>query len=267
MGLISINGKSGSGKDTVGKIIQYLDCHTPSVTNIEHMKKFILDNKYQDSLNRTSNWQIKKYADKLKDMVCLLIGCTREQLEDQDFKSTPLGEEWQGYRVSWHCPGNEFEDMIFSTEEDAVKWLNQEGAETDIEQAYKDKCLFEIKLTPRDILQSLGTQWGRDMIHPNLWINSLFADYHSGIKMSDYTESKWIITDSRFPNDVEHVKKLGGITIRVNRPECEGRTNEHESETSLDNYQRFNYIIDNNGTIEELIKKVRVILIKENIIK
>jgi hypothetical protein len=41
-----------------------------------------------------SGFEIKKYADKLKDFVCILIGCTREQLEDQEFKEKELGEEW-----------------------------------------------------------------------------------------------------------------------------------------------------------------------------
>ena len=37
-------------------------------------------------LSEVTNSEIKKFADKLKDIVCLLIGCTREQLEDQEFK-------------------------------------------------------------------------------------------------------------------------------------------------------------------------------------
>ena len=42
-------------------------------------------------------------------------------------------------------------------------------------------------------------------------------------------------------------------------------TIQHPSETALDDYQ-FDYVIDNNGTIEELIEKVKVILIKEKLI-
>ena len=271
--IISISGKAGSGKDTVGSIIQDLTRkRTKGVSGLTKQEvTFIGD----------TDWQIKKYSDKLKDMVCILIGCTREELEDQEFKVTPLGKEWQGYRVSWHCPGNEFEDMIFSTEEDAVKWLNQEGAETDIEQAYKDRCLFEIKLTPRDILQSLGTDFGRDMLHPNGWVNALFADYKfTDLAISKYRSAgfssqslhgdpypNWIITDSRFPNDVKRTHEMGGILIRVNRAECEGRANEHVSETALDDFNEWDYVIENNGTIEELIGQVRTILEEAGIIK
>ena len=95
----------------------------------------------------------------------------------------------------------------------------------------------------------------------------------------------WIITDCRFENEANAIKERGGINIRVNRDlpckvcnltkterrgkqcneiTCPNQSN-HSSETSLDNYS-FDYVIDNNSTIEELIHKVKEILIKEDII-
>ena len=104
----------------------------------------------------------------------------------------------------------------------------------------------------------------------------------------------WIITDVRFPNEVAAVKAKSGINIRINRypksiMSCKPGENpkeiifnesnkshidlykgeclrQHESETALDNYNDWDYIIENNGTIEDLIKKVKEILIKEKII-
>jgi hypothetical protein len=295
--ILSINGKAGSGKDTVGKIIQYLDCHTPSSNDVDHMKSFISNNDLKFVLDKSSKWQIKKYSDKLKDMVCILIGCTREQLEDQEFKSTPLGEEWNRWRLdSIHIPetldSESYEQYdetsIHSSEESAIK--KGEEIKSNIHIPREDRRYgmsadfsYEVtkeEVTPREILQKLGTDFGRDMIHPDVWLNALFSEYKLKIKThpdfssngaSDYRDyekhlPKWIITDSRFPNDVEKVKSLEGITIRVNRPECEGRVDEHFSETALDNYIGFNYVIDNNGSIEDLIKKVREMLTKEGII-
>ncbi len=60
--LLGISGKAGSGKDTVGKILQYLDCTPPSVDNMEHMIHFVVKEQYKDSLNKYSNYEIKKYA-------------------------------------------------------------------------------------------------------------------------------------------------------------------------------------------------------------
>ena len=70
------------------------------------------------------------------------------------------------------------------------------------------------------------------------------------------------------------IKDKGGISIRITRPrevlleECvisEDSELLHESETVLDD-AKFDYIIDNNSDIEQLIKKVKSILINEKII-
>ena len=91
------------------------------------------------------------------------------------------------------------------------------------------------------------------------------------------TYPNWIITDMRFPNELKAVKDRNGITIRVNRPDVltnsiTGKSfpikvhrKEHESETSLDS-AIFDYVIQNDGTLEDLIQKVREILILEKII-
>ena len=44
------------------------------------------------AINQAQNWKIVKFADKLKDIVCLLIGSTRKQLECRDIKSLSLQE-------------------------------------------------------------------------------------------------------------------------------------------------------------------------------
>ena len=89
--LIGISGKIGSGKDTIGKIIQYLICLelntlAPHQFSFKDFVKSTASNEIQ------SGFKIKKFADKLKDIVCLLIGCTREQLEDREFKEKELGK-------------------------------------------------------------------------------------------------------------------------------------------------------------------------------
>jgi len=129
-------------------------------------------------------------------------------------------------------------------------------------------------MTYREFLQKLGTEAMRDGLHTNVWVNALFADYR-GPKMSEYNPSNWIITDMRFPNELEAVVERKGITIRVVRPH--GYTNPHTgeykemplsyhtSETALDD-AKFHYEIINDGSIDDLIEKVRQILITEKII-
>lgn len=285
--IIGLSGKLQSGKDTVCKIIQYL-IFSNKIKNKEiwtyelFIKEFdfIPINEYDNQLNidEMSGWQRKLFAGKLKDIVCLLIGCTREQLEDNEFKERELGEEWT------KIVKGQFQDQ------------------------YIDR---EVKLTPRKLLQLLGTDCGRDIIHPNIWCNALFADWKPIIQFNTITNPypNWIITDVRFTNEVKAIEDRGGIVIRVDRaenlrvkqwdrtchncnigfdfeawetdkekkdqlcPSCNSmnhsavlyKADTHLSETSLDNH-KFKYTINNDGTINQLIETVEIVLKELSII-
>lgn len=77
----------------------------------------------------------------------------------------------------------------------------------------------------------------------------------------------WIISDLRFVNEAEAIKQKGGICIRVNRwlEDLDKTDTRHESETALDNYQ-FDHVIDNSGSLEELLNQVRTLLLDLKII-
>ena len=204
--IISITGKIGSGKDTIAEIIQQ---------------------------STQLDWEVKKFAGKLKTIAELLCGVPKQNFESQEFKKTQMFEEWG--------------------------------------------------MTYREFLQKLGTEALRSNLHENVWINALFSDYKAktvavGTSEFDITEKdelpNWIITDTRFPNEMDAVKSKNGLVIKVERTlklrkgyDTPNETDLHPSETSLDNYTEWDYVIENNGTLEELRAKVMLILEKENLIK
>ena len=98
--IVGVSGKIGSGKDLVGTIVQYLVYMTKDVKGRYYPSDVFIDEKDSVDLTEVSDWKIVKYADKLKNIVCILLGCTREQLEDREFKETQLGEEWTKYAVA-----------------------------------------------------------------------------------------------------------------------------------------------------------------------
>ena len=213
--IIGINGKIGSGKDTVGKIAQCLINH-PKVTNKDLL--WMIENDVV--AEEYSKCEIKKFAGKLKEIASLLTGIDIEDFEDQEFKKLYMSPEWG--------------------------------------------------MTYREFLQKLGTEAMREGLHTNVWVNALFADYkHSktcnckkGCRCA-HDLPNWIITDMRFPNELEAVEERKGITIRVVRSGTAVGT--HPSETALDDAY-FDHVISNNGTIEDLVEKVRQILTIERII-
>ena len=188
--IISITGKIGSGKDTIADIIMQ---YTP----------------YHD-------WEIKKFAGKLKVIAEILSGVPKINFEDQEFKKQDMGLEWG--------------------------------------------------MTYRDLLQRLGTEAMRNGLHENVWVNALFADYHFNIE-EDEQMPNWLITDCRFPNELEAVKAHKGITIKVIRDSGNTIGTTHASETALDDYTEWDYVVDNNGSIEDLKTQVFSILEKESLLK
>lgn len=263
--ILGIAGKKGSGKDTVAKIIQYLTyCNVIEQQNRKPFHK--LEEFLSDKANSLSGWQTKRFANKVKDIVCLLINCTKEQLEDGAFKEKPLGEEWKIYEAR----GWNFENQIE---------YNKYASKDDIPKNYT--LIQDYLPTPRLLLQLIGTECGRNIIHPNIWVNSLMSEYkptndcqqHSdGLFYTDeHGENEvipiypnWIIPDVRFHNEIEVIKKMGGYIWRIERSGI--LIDKHPSETALDNYKDFNYTIDNSFTIEHLIGIINNILHQEKII-
>jgi len=121
-------------------------------------------------------------------------------------------------------------------------------------------------MTYRDLLQKLGTEAMRSGLHKNVWVNALFADYQFNIE-EDEQVPYWIITDSRFPNELAAVKEHNGIAIKVIRDSGNTIGTTHTSETALDDYTKWDYVINNNGTLEELKTQVLSILEKESLLK
>lgn len=162
--IIGISGKIGSGKDTVGKIIQYL-------TSDDCSKKCLglLKLGYNIEGYHNSNWQIKKFAGKLKLIVSILTGISVEDLEKQEVKDRVLGKEW----------------------------------DRTINNGFKVNLPNEMrKITVRQLLQWVGTDAMRNVIHPNTWVNALFVDY---VPISDISKSN-IYTDSRLQHGYKGTK-------------------------------------------------------------
>jgi hypothetical protein len=92
--IIGISGYSGSGKDTVGAIIQYIFANKQKPLSLP-VEKMVTDmDEFGLFLESESEWEIKKFAGKLKDIASHLTGIDIEDFEDQEFKKTNLGREW-----------------------------------------------------------------------------------------------------------------------------------------------------------------------------
>lgn len=252
MSIIGITGKAGSGKDTAGSLIQYLfwknRVESGSSTSITMPLRYFLDGSNMNDI--LSKWTRKKFADKLKDVLCILTGCTRYQLEQRDFKNSLLPPEW------WIVDETVIKNWL-------LNMYSREEIDTDPEifdRNWKNSPVGIVKYTYRDALQLIGTDIFRNHFHINTWVNATMVDYSE--------DKNWIITDVRFPNELVAIRQRKGLIIRITCDrEADNLLNtDHASETALDGY-KIDYTVENNGTIEELLAKLEEILIKEKLIQ
>lgn len=110
----------------------------------------------------------------------------------------------------------------------------------------KQHRLPYLGVTVRHLLQTLGTEWGRQCVHPHLWTEC----WRRRISNQPYV----VVDDVRFPNEAELIKCARGADQgqlwRVCRPGTSVGP-AHASEGSLDGWA-FNQTLDNNGTVDEL---------------
>ena len=81
----------------------------------------------------------------------------------------------------------------------------------------KERHLPEFGHTSRDIMISLGTAWGRRMVHRDFWVKV----WGRTLPAKTAATGRAVAEDVRFPNEVRAIKDRGGFIIRVVRPGIE----------------------------------------------
>lgn len=243
--LISVSGKISSGKDAIGQLIMF---HKAMMLSPKMNKNLHIDNFFSDvksyNLESNSGYEVKKFAYKLKQFVSMLTGIPVAELEKAEVKNSKLGEEW-AYLV----------------------WFNGQKMLRVNPNRWSDYEPHRLKnYTVREMLQYLGTDLFRNQLHEDVWVNALFSDFKQNDSFGH--DSKWIITDTRFHNEANAIKKRGGLSIRVINPEYKPYENEHISETALDDYDGFDAVIinDKKEGVKKLSDKVHELLLSKNLL-
>jgi hypothetical protein len=110
----------------------------------------------------------------------------------------------------------------------------------------KDAIVPEIGVSVRHMLQTLGTEYGRQCLHPNVWLICW--------RKQAERHAKVVVDDVRFANEAALIREMGGEMWMVRRPGVERNTG-HASEGGLDGFD-FDRVIENDGTLDELRTKV-----------
>ena len=197
-----------------------------------------------------------------------------------------LKDEYGFEKESFAKPLKDAISLIFNWDRNLLEGETQESREwrEKVDSWWSSK--LNKRITPRLVLQMMGTEAGRNIFGNNLWLSSL-------INRLD-TSKDYIITDTRFENEVNALTEIGAKIIRVKRgpdpdwlgfakyikslPKLEGTylnyldeydyknlnynieiPHIHPSEWDWANVD-FDYIIKNDGNIEDLKNNVKTFL-------
>lgn len=170
----------------------------------------------------------------------LLIGLTGRKQSGKSTVASVLVSEHGFAECSFAAPIRKFTanllDLTLSEleaeKEEPIHWLDN-------------------KVTPRQIMQRMGTEFGRQMVHPDVWVR------HCLNEVTNYARRRVpvVISDVRFENESRAIRQAGGFIIHVQRSDLGVQTDMHVSETPLPMLFG-DRVISNNGTVDDLADAV-----------
>lgn len=200
--IIGITGKAGSGKDTVALMINKL-----------------LGNKYH----------VRRYSGKLKEVASILLGVPVEKFEDQEYKKSTLGGEWNNITVR---------EFLQTLGTDCVRYgLHDDAWVIALWNDYKEERIdYKAELTDNGFM-----------------FQGVKVPYQTVTK-NEYAFPNWLIPDVRFNNEADAITDRRGLIIKVQRPGI--KTMDHASENELETIIP-HYTIINDGSFFDLEHKTK----------
>lgn len=116
-------------------------------------------------------------------------------------------------------------------------------------QDEKERVIPEIGKSWRQLAQTLGTEWGRQLVHPDLWVLLALRDLKPG--------GRYVITDVRFENEASCIRRAKGKVVHI-RGRGHAMTLEtvHHASESLLELQAQDLCVLNTGTLEDFGQQV-----------
>ena len=181
----------------------------------------------------------------------LLIGVTGKKQNGKDTIANYLHSRYKYNHLSFAGALKEGVKALFDFSEQQVNG--------DLKEVIDNRW----GVSPRVVMQKFGTEIireGAQKIVPNIgnnfWVKRLELD------LQRMKGEKIVISDVRFPNEIQKIKELGGIVILVDRPSMNANCHDcHASENSI-NKEDADYVVINDSTMAELYKKIDEILLK-----
>lgn len=233
--ILGLYGDTGSGKDTVASFMaQY--CESQGVTA-----------------------GIFKFAAPVYELSAVILGTTVERLGERDTKEIP---QWfyvtqealeRAHVVFCNYGLDRWEDFTYAWSRFEERHLDERRYDDPTFNYIGGEYLYALHISPREMLQLIGTEFGRELLHKDVWLTTLMKS------IEDSQVDVAIVSDMRFPNEgaliIESNDPANGLitsSIHVIRPNNEMLTKfEHVSNQVMDK-KYLKHRMVNDSTLEDL---------------
>lgn len=218
-------------------------------------------------------WKKVAQADPMKRLATVVFGFSFSQLWGPSQNRNTVDRRFD-YPAAWHeaemvlhAWGRSWirEQILPFLDEDVAIQLDEEEMYGSLE-AWFENLRYDYgpestrHLSPRVMLQTLGTEWGRMVINDDVWSHVALAV--SKVLVEEGCPGV-VISDVRYPNELANIQERGGKAIRVRRPDTDNTATDtgvkgHSSETSLLTLsdEAFDVVIVNDSSLEDFLDKI-----------
>lgn len=173
----------------------------------------------------------------------MIIGIAGYKGSGKDTAGSVLIDKYGFEKISFAAPMKDLVAQMFN-----IDRFMLEGSDCKMRALREDPKFGAYGMSGRKLLQEIGTGL-RDIVSPNIWVDMALKNC--------IDDENYVITDVRFPNEVEAIHNKGGFVIGIKRPGFNG--DGHISEHSLDDIA-LPYIINNDESIDILKVKMDTLI-------
>jgi hypothetical protein len=257
--VLGVSGNTNSGKDTVADYI----CETHGFTKMS-------------------------YADPLKRFIRDVFYFSDEQLWGASSKRNSVDRRYDR-EDAWTQASSNIKDLGVTFVNSISGKENPEGYSSLVHWFSWLQEEYKGNLSPRVVLQSLGTDWGRKEITDSVWVDHLLSQAkvllnengdpshkgytaQRGVFESEHRTLGIVVSDIRFENEMQAIHKVGGAVVRIMRPGNDTLASGigiegHASEAHDYDFSNFDMIIQNDKGLDALKEAVDTYMIIFNSVR
>lgn len=242
---IGLNGFAGSGKDTVAKMIKTILNYNWG--SLEECKTYYQTVYTSPTISATYNTKEENlpvyciaFADQLKKICSDIFGI-------------PVERFYQNKSNAWVCINKDFTYTEIKPIESFIITSEEYYNNIALYKSSEDKYWMSL----REILVYIGTYVLQQDLNKNVFVNIVHNLVNANIRKNPLLKYV-LLTDIRFNHEIDYIHKNNGVTISITRDDVQQLDN--IAEHDLDEEDRWDYNITNNGTYDELFEKIWNIL-------